>query len=101
MNQPGLVVISTFTVSPDQQEGLARTLGETTDRVLRHQPGFLGSSIEASVDGTRVVNHAHWRSEDDLAAMMRVPECREHMTWVRTVAAIEPVRYRVASTHTP
>jgi heme-degrading monooxygenase HmoA len=98
---PYLVVISTFTVSPDQQEVLTRTLSETADRVLRHQPGFLGCSIEASFDGTRVVNHAHWRSEDDLAAMMQVPECREHMTWVRSVASIEPVRYRVASTHTP
>jgi hypothetical protein len=32
--------------------------------------------------------------------MQQDPATRAHMTWVRTVATVEPVRYRLASTHT-
>jgi Antibiotic biosynthesis monooxygenase len=48
--------------NPDSQQQLIDLLDEATNQVIRHRPGFISANIHASLDGTRVVNHAQWRS---------------------------------------
>ncbi len=54
-------------------------LAEATEQVMRHRPGFVSANIHASLDGTRVVNYAQWRSREDFQAMLDDPIAQEHM----------------------
>ena len=56
-------LINVFTVAPDRAADLAALLHTATEKVMRHQPGFRSANIHLSIDGTRVVNYAQWRSD--------------------------------------
>ena len=53
------------------QAELARILSDGTEAVIRHQPGFVAVSIHSSLDGTRVVNYAQWRSGADWDSFLK------------------------------
>jgi quinol monooxygenase YgiN len=90
-------LLNTFTVAPDRQEDVIRSLMRFTAAHARLQSGFVATSVHASLDGHRVVNYVQWRSQADLAAMMASPEAQAHMAEVTALAArIDPVIYRVA-----
>lgn len=90
-------LINTFSVAADDQLALVAELRRFTEQHARLLPGFVGTAVHASADGTRVVNYVQWRSEAALEAMLATPEARDHL---RTVAAmaerIDPVTYAVA-----
>lgn len=92
-------LINVFTVAPETQQHLVDRLAEAIERVMRHRPGFVSANIHASLDGTRVVNLARWRSHEDFQAMLDDPAAREHMSAIRTLATADPHRYQLAATH--
>jgi quinol monooxygenase YgiN len=93
-------LINVFTVDPDSQQQLVDLLVEATTQVIRHRPGFISANIHASVDRTRVVNYAQWRSADDLENMLADPTAGEHMKAITALAAADPHLYKVtASRH--
>jgi hypothetical protein len=55
-------LINVFTMDPDSQQQLVDLLDEATSQVIRHRAGFISANIHASLDGTRVVNYAQWRT---------------------------------------
>jgi heme-degrading monooxygenase HmoA len=59
-------LINVFTVEPKNQQHLVDLLIETTERVMSQQEGFISANIHKSLDGTRVVNYAQWRSKKAL-----------------------------------
>ena len=68
-----------------------------TEGFARNQPGFVGASVHASLDGHRVVNYVQWQREADLAAMLATAAARAHMPELATlVRTINPLAYRVA-----
>ncbi|MGB8960940.1 MAG: antibiotic biosynthesis monooxygenase [Pseudonocardiaceae bacterium] len=86
-----------FTVTQTTQQPLVDLLAEATEQVMRHRPGFISANIHASLDGTRVVNYAQWRSREDFLAMLDDPTAREHMSAAESLATAEPHLYEVIS----
>lgn len=96
-DQPTIVLINTFTVQPERADPLVALLIEATDAVMRRRPGFVGIKLHVSLDRTRVVNYARWRSKADFDAMLADPKAREHMGKAAALAeGFEPILYTVA-----
>lgn len=72
---------------------------EATEKAMKRQPGFVSADIHKSLDGTRVVNHAQWRSEEHFKRMMDNPEAGEHMKNAAALAKHEPHLYTVSAVH--
>ncbi len=70
-------VIVTFTVAPERQRALAEWIAGGIAGLSGRQPGFVAARVHASVDGTRVVNVAQWRSRADYEAFTRLAAARE------------------------
>lgn len=100
VDQDVATLINVFTVTPDRQKRLAEVLGQATEQVMRHLPGFVSANIHVSTDGTRVVNYAQWASPADFQAMLQNPTAGKHMAEAAELAtSFEPNLYRVISTH--
>jgi quinol monooxygenase YgiN len=94
-------LINVFTVNPDSQPQLIDLLHDAATQVIRHRPGFISANIHASLDGTRVVNYAQWRSREDLENMLADPTAGEHLKAITALAAADPHLYKVTATHHP
>jgi quinol monooxygenase YgiN len=86
-----LTLVNVFTVDPDKQQELADVLVRATEETMRHAPGFISASIHRSLDGTKVINYAQWRSPADFAAMKDNPKARPHMEAAAKLATFEPI----------
>jgi quinol monooxygenase YgiN len=86
-----MTLVNVFTVSPDKQAELAGLLVRATEETMRHLPGFVSASIHRSLDGTRVINYAQWRSQADFAALKDNPQARPHMQAAAALARFEPI----------
>ena len=84
-------LVNVFTVDPERQEELAELLIRATDETMRHIPGFISASIHRSLDGTRVINYAQWRSRADFAALQTNSRAKPHMEAATRLAKAEPV----------
>jgi heme-degrading monooxygenase HmoA len=90
-----VTLINVFTVAPQDQQALIDVLVEATKQVMNTQPGFLSANIHKSLDGTRVVNYAQWRSREDFEAMLTKSEVLPHMEAANRLAKVEPHLYEV------
>ncbi|HWO66758.1 MAG TPA: antibiotic biosynthesis monooxygenase family protein, partial [Umezawaea sp.] len=68
-----VTVIGLFPVATSEQDQLVDAINET-GKVMRSQPGFLGSSVFTSLDGTRVIISSRWESVAALKAAREDPE---------------------------
>lgn len=94
-----VTLINVFDVEPSKQQALVDLLTEGTDAVIRHRPGFVSVTLLTSNDGTRVVNHAKWRSLDDIKATMGDPAAQRYARRAAELAQATPHVYSVASVH--
>jgi quinol monooxygenase YgiN len=100
MNGDPIVLINTFHVNPDDAERLVATLSEATETVVRGMPGFLSATFHVSLDRSRVVNYAKWRSLGDLQAMLQDPKAKPHLdACIALAKSFEPVVYRAVAAH--
>jgi len=74
-------------------------LQDTNENVLKHLSGFISAIFLLSLDGTRVINYAQWKTKEDFDAVFRNPSTQEFMKEVASLAKSEPRSYRVASVH--
>lgn len=86
-----MTLINVFTVRPEKQQALVDLLIEATDRTIKRQPGFVSATIHRSLDGTKVVNYAQWRSKRDFDAMRSNPETWPHMEAAAALASFDPI----------
>lgn len=98
-DQPLLTLVNVFTVAPESLQALVDLLDTATEKVMKDRPGFISANIHASTDGTRVVNYAQWRAEEDFQAMLGDPAAGEHFAEVNAIASAEPHLYSVVSVH--
>ena len=91
-----LTLVNVFTVRPENQQKLVDMLVEATDKTMKKLPGFLSASIHRSLDGTRVVNYAQWRSKTDFDAMRQNPAAQPHMAAVAAIATFDPILCEVS-----
>jgi quinol monooxygenase YgiN len=95
-----MTLVNIFTVSPDKQIELAELLVRATEETMRHLPGFISATIHRSIDGTKVINYAQWRSQADFSAMKDNPMARPHMQAAASLASFEPIICEVVDSTT-
>jgi quinol monooxygenase YgiN len=95
-----LTLVNVFTVKPENQHKLVTLLTEATDATMKKLPGFISASIHRSLDGTKVVNYAQWRSKTDFDAMRQNPAAQPHMAAVAAIATFDPILCEVADSVT-
>ena len=78
VSQEGKLVtlINVFETKPEQQQDLLDQLSRFAESV-KEEPGMIGAALHRSTDGTRVINYAQWRSEEDLDRFVK--KYREQM----------------------
>lgn len=69
-NNNVIPVVIIFAVEPARQLELVDTIIEFLETTVKHQPGFVSSSIHKSIDGVRVMNYAQWRTQEDYQAFV-------------------------------
>jgi len=94
-----VTLVNIFDVDASKQQELLDLLNEGTEKVIKTRPGFVSVNILASVDGTRVINYAQWRSQDDLKAIMGDAEVQAYAQKTAALAKAAPQVYRVVSVH--
>jgi hypothetical protein len=60
----------------------------------------MSASIHRSLDGTKVVNYAQWRSKNDFDAMRLNPAARPHMEAIAAIATFDPILCEVSESVT-
>ena len=97
----GVTLINVYEVEPEKQAELVSLLSDATEKVMRHQPGFVSVNIHSSVDGTRIVNYAQWASKEAFDRMLKNPEAQAQMKQLAALAkSVSPALYMVNSVHT-
>src|ERR671919_2534540 len=92
-----VTLINVFTVRHEQQQRLVDLLVEATEAVMKYQPGYVSANIHKSLDGTRVINYAQWRSREAFEAMLENTEAKVPMTEAARIAEkFEPYLYEVS-----
>ncbi len=86
-----MTLINVFTVKPENHSRLVQLLVEATEKTMKTLPGFVSANIHRSLDGTRVVNYAQWRSQADFDAMRKNPSAKPHMEAAAALADFEPI----------
>lgn len=93
-------LINVYEVEPGKQADLVKFLSEGTDKMFRHLRGFVSVSIHSSMDGTRVVNYAQWRSMEDIDRVMKNPDAQALAKWAASIAkSVSPAVYQVTAVH--
>lgn len=88
---PLMTLVNVFTVDPTKQQALVEILIEATKARMRELPGFISANIHKSLDGSRVVNYAQWRTKEDFEAAKKDPEAGKHMQKAASMAKFEPI----------
>ncbi len=95
-----LTLINVYEVEPERQAELVKALSESTERVVRHQPGFISVCIHSSLDGQRVANYAQWASKSHFEGFMRKSETQEELKRFASLAkSVAPSLYNVDAVH--
>jgi quinol monooxygenase YgiN len=96
-----LTLINVFRVAPGEQQELVRLLTQATQTSVRFVPGFISASLHRSLDGTKVVMYAQWRSIEDYQAMRSNPSAIPYLQQALALAEFEPGMYEVVETFAP
>lgn len=73
-NNDVITAIVIFAVEPEKQQELVDIIIEFLETTVKHQPGFVSSSIHKSIDGLRVMNYAQWKTQQDYQAFIQNTE---------------------------
>ncbi len=88
-----VTLINVFETKPEQQQQLIDAWLRFVESV-KQEPGLIGTALHRSTDGTRVVNYAQWRSEEDVESFGK--KYREQMEAHRPLAEqVDPHLYEV------
>lgn len=69
-----ITAIIIFAVEPEKQQELIDIIIEFLQTTVKHQTGFVSSSIHKSIDGLRVMNYAQWKTQEDYQAFIQNTE---------------------------
>lgn len=95
-----LTMIITFVCAEVRQNELVEALSRATTDLFEHLDGFISASLHVSLDRTRVVNYAQWRSVEDLDRAQVDPKVQEHLAEVLAIAeSVDPRLFHVRAVH--
>lgn len=95
-NNDVLTVIIIFAVEPERQQELVDTIVDFLETTVKHQPGFVSSSLHKSLDGVRVMNYAQWKSREDYEAFTHNSEVRSKGAKLSEFQMLDSHLYEVA-----
>ncbi|HEX9608264.1 MAG TPA: antibiotic biosynthesis monooxygenase family protein [Gemmatimonadaceae bacterium] len=96
-----VTLINVFTGAPAHQQEVVDLLARATATSVRYAPGFISASLHRSLDGTKVVMYAQWRSIEDYEAMRENPAPLPYLQQAVALAKFEPGMYEVVETFPP
>jgi hypothetical protein len=73
-----VTLINAFSCEPKAQNELIKAWQDATEIELGQLPGIVSAALHRSLDGTRVVNYAQWRSAADWDNLTRVGTMRKY-----------------------
>jgi heme-degrading monooxygenase HmoA len=88
-----LTLINVFETTSEQQQALIDQWVRFTEEV-RNEPGYVGTALHKSADGTRVINYAHWRSQADFDAFLK-RHGADFAQFTQNASRIDPHTYDV------
>ena len=95
-----VTLVNVFDVNPAKADELVALLNEATEGVMRDLPGFVSANIHKSLDGSRVINYAQWRSKEDFEAMRSNSRAGPHMKAAAELAEkFDPTLCEVVAVH--
>jgi quinol monooxygenase YgiN len=87
-----LTVVVDVHVAPGRQAEFVSGVTRLVEEFTRHQPGFLGSAIHASEDGTRMLNYSQWRDRASYEAFRDDPEAEARISELRALCEVMDAR---------
>jgi quinol monooxygenase YgiN len=90
-----VTLVNVFTVEPHNQQRLVDSLIDATEKVMSQQEGFISANLHKSLDGTRVVNYAQWKSKEVFEKMLKNPTAITHMNDAFSIAKVDGSLYEV------
>lgn len=95
-----LTLVNVYEVEAERQSELVKALSESSENIIRYQPGFISVCIHSSLDGKKVVNYSQWESKEQFDSFMKKPETQEQLKQFAGLAkTVSPSLYRVNSVH--
>ena len=94
-----VTLINVFTGAPAHQQEIVDLLARATETSVRYAPGFISATLHRSLDGTKVVMYAQWRSIEDYEAMRENPAPLPYLQQALALAKFEPGMYEVVETY--
>ena len=95
-NDHYMVLINTFTVSPERADELLEELQRGTENAMGRRPGFVSANLHVSDDRKHVTNYAQWRSRADYNAVFKDEPTVEHMNRAADIAeSFDPIIYEL------
>jgi heme-degrading monooxygenase HmoA len=88
-----VTLINVFETTPEKQQALIDQWIRFTEAV-RNEPGYIGTALHKSTDGTRVINYAHWRSQANFDAFLNRHRS-EFGQFLQNASRIDPHTYEV------
>ena len=68
-----VTIVNTYDVAPERAEELLEFVVRSTVDILRFVPGFVSANLHVSLDRTKIVNYAQWKSREAIAAARSFP----------------------------
>jgi quinol monooxygenase YgiN len=93
--------INVFTVTQADQQRLIDLLTRATDGFVNRAPGFISATLHRSIDGTKVIMYARWRSMADYQSMRQDPGPLPFLQEALTFATFEPGMYEIVRAFKP
>jgi len=94
-----VTLINVFETTPEQQQALIDQWVRFTE-MIRSEPGYVGTALHKSTDGTRMLNYAHWRSQEDFDAFLG-RHAADFAQFTQNASRIDPHTYTVVHLDEP
>jgi quinol monooxygenase YgiN len=85
------VLISVFTVQPENEQRLIELFEEGTLSIFSKQPGYISSSIHKGNDAKRLVLYGQWESQEYIETFRKKPEIGQYFQKVKELATFESI----------
>jgi heme-degrading monooxygenase HmoA len=89
-----VTLINVFETTPEQLQTLIDQWIRFTE-LVRNEPGYVGTALHKSTDGTRMINYAHWRSQTDFDAFVK-RHGADFAQFLENASRMDPHTYEVA-----
>jgi quinol monooxygenase YgiN len=85
------VLVSVFTVQPENAQKLIELFEEGTLSIFSKQPGYISSSIHRGIDAKRLVLYGQWESQEYIETFRKKPEIGQYFQKVKELATFESI----------